>query len=102
MTRRRDVTPIGRWHLQLSDPVSRALTQPHVAKPHPRGLLEHHFVQLLRDSVMQQTNQIATALGALIQKNSEQYKEACRKKDAVKDATVEKCWARTTSRASSL
>ena len=55
-----------------------------------QGLLEHHFVQLRRDAATQQTNQIATAVGALAQQNRRQYEEAKLEKEAAKAATVEK------------
>lgn len=59
-------------------------------------ILEHHFMQLCHDAVAvtQQTNQIATALGALAQQKQRQYKEAKQEKDDVKAASVEKMLGR--------
>ena len=53
-------------------------------------LLEHHFVQLRRDTATQQTNQIATALGTLAQQNQDHYEEGRREREAAKASTVAK------------
>lgn len=57
-------------------------------------ILEHHFVQLRRDAASQQTNQIATAVGALAHQNRLQYEEAKREKDQARQTTVEKMFGK--------
>lgn len=44
-------------------------------------ILEHHFIQLCRDSAAQQPNQIASALGTMSQKNRSQCEEAKQEMD---------------------